>query len=538
MFFSVVFAILAIATPLVIKSIVDSFTSYENFNYNLIVLLIIFFLMQGLFNGFSIYILSLLCETMIYRLRLQLWNKLLTMPLTFFDSSKPGELVSRLIGDIEEINIFLTEEVPKLITNIVLILGSLIALSIISFQMVVFIIIALVIFIGFIGPFSKKMQSISFEFREKVAQISSYFLRTLENIEVVKVYRTESKEVENGEKALSSIFKVGMKEAKVYAFLEPIVMILSIMLLSSILGYGSILISRGELTFGGFLAAFLILFQLFGPIRDFSGTWISYRVATGASIYVASIFSFKDKKIQKIASPYDDRDGIHVINAGFAYDDNPVLENINLDFNFGEVIAIVGPSGGGKSTLLKLLLGLYLPDYGSINYKGENVAASELYKNDISYIPQNDMLFDFNVKYNVFYGDNKNTSFIFSELLNNNFLNFNYSSLKDKFTSTLSGGQKQRVSILRALSKERNIIFLDEPTSNLDSESEAILQKHLHESHKDKIIVIVAHRLSTIINADRIIFLDNGRITGENSHEELYNNHEKYRRYVDFQVLQ
>lgn len=535
---SVVFALLAIATPLVIKNIVDSFTYHEKFNYNLILVLVIFFLMQGLFNGLSTYILSLLCETMVYELRLQLWNKLLTMPLTFFNSSKPGELVSRLIGDIEEINVFLTEEIPKLITNIVLILGSLIALSLISFHMVVFIIIALVIFLGFIGPFSKKMQSISFQIRKEVAQISSYFLNTLENIEIVKVYRTECKENENGKKALTSIFKVGMKEARVYAFLEPIVMLLSIMLLSTIIGYGSLLISKGELTFGGFLAAFLILFQLFGRIRDFSGTWISYRYATGASIYLASIFSYEDKRIERISVTSDDRSGINIINAGFAYDNNPVLENINLNFNYGEVVAIVGPSGSGKSTLLKLLLGLYQPDYGSIVYKGENVSESEIYKKDISYIPQDDMLFDLNVKYNVFYGNKSGASIDFLELINNNFLNFNYSSLQDKYVSTLSGGQKQRVSILRALSKERNIIFLDEPTSNLDSESEAILQRHLHEKHEDKIIVIVAHRLSTIINADRIIFLDNGKITGENSHEELYKNHEKYRRYVDFQIFQ
>lgn len=147
---------------------------------------------------------------------------------------------------------FLTEQVPKLLTNVVLIIGSLIALSLISYHMVLFIVIALALFLCVIVPFSKKMQTISYDFRLNVARLSAYFLRIIENIEVVKVYKTEKKEVDNGKKTLHSIFKLGMKEAKVYAFLEPLVMILSIILLTAVMGYGSLLISQGTLTFGGF----------------------------------------------------------------------------------------------------------------------------------------------------------------------------------------------------------------------------------------------------------------------------------------------
>ncbi|AIC96046.1 ABC transporter ATP-binding protein [Shouchella lehensis] len=534
---SIAFAVSAVITPLIIKNFIDDVTYNNEVNSQLLYALIGLFLIQGLLNGLSTYILSLLCETMIYRLRLQLWSKILTLPLRFFNDNRPGELVSRLIGDIEEINMFLTEQVPKLLTNVVLIIGSLIALSLISFHMVLFIVIALALFLCVIVPFSKKMQTISYDFRLNVARLSAYFLRIIENIEVVKVYKTEEKEVDNGKKTLHSIFNLGMKEAKVYAFLEPLVMILSIILLTAVMGYGSYLISQETLTFGGFLAAFLILFQLFSPLRAFSSIWVSYRTAAGASVFIHSIFSFKSEVTEELAQG-PKQDAVEIRNLTFSYKETPVLKKVNIELKHGEVVAVVGPSGSGKSTLLKLLLGLYSPDSGSILYNGERVSHSAFYKSKIGYIPQDSLLFDASVETNVFYGNETKSSDAFLTLLHQNFMNFDYESLKDEFAPNLSGGQKQRVNILRALSKEREIIYLDEPTSNLDSESEAILQKYLHRNVENKIVVIIAHRLSTIINADRIIFLDNGQVTGEGTHHTLYNTHQKYRSYVDFQVLQ
>ncbi|WP_210470905.1 ABC transporter ATP-binding protein [Sporosarcina sp. 6E9] len=537
--------IAGLVIPLITKTLVDTLAD-ALFNWKTAALLFVIFIVQALTGGVSHYLLTYIGETVVADLRGKLWNKVLRLPVSYYDANETGETMSRITQDTTTLKELVTNHLVTFVSGVISIVGSIIILFFLSWQMTLIMLISIPISMAIIIPLGRIMHKVAKATQAEMAKFSGHLGRVLGDIRLVKASRAEKTEAEQGQKAIRSLFGFGLKEAKIQAVISPIMTLTMMSILVVILGYGGSQVSRGILSAGTLVAIIFFMFQIIVPFAQMASFFTSFQKAVGATeriqhiIEMESEVSTGEKVVPEGIIKFDD---VH-----FSYESGKeVLSGISFEANPGTVTALVGPSGGGKTTVFSLLERFYMPTNGEVSIGGKSIYTIALaeWRGKIGYVSQESPLLSGSIMDNIAYGlDSRPTTEEVKRAAEAaNALDFieempeQFETLVGERGMKLSGGQRQRIAIARALLYNPEILLLDEATSNLDSGSETHVQEALVRLMEGRTTLIIAHRLATVIHADQLIFLEKGKITGKGKHEELIATHDLYREFAQGQGL-
>lgn len=537
--------IAGLVIPLITKTLVDTLAD-ALFNWKTAALLFVIFIVQALTGGVSHYLLTYIGETVVADLRGKLWNKVLRLPVSYYDANETGETMSRITQDTTTLKDLVTNHLVTFVSGVISIVGSIIILFFLSWQMTLIMLISIPISMAIIIPLGRIMHKVAKATQAEMAKFSGHLGRVLGDIRLVKASRAEKTEAEQGQKAIRSLFGFGLKEAKIQAVISPIMTLTMMSILVVILGYGGSQVSRGILSAGTLVAIIFFMFQIIVPFAQMASFFTSFQKAVGATERIQHIIEM-DSEVstgeQVVPEGIIKFEDVH-----FSYESGKeVLDGISFEANPGTVTALVGPSGGGKTTVFSLLERFYMPTSGEVSIGGKSIHTIALskWRGKIGYVSQESPLLSGSIMDNIAYGLDvrPTTEEVRKAAEAANALEFieempeQFETLVGERGMKLSGGQRQRIAIARALLYNPEILLLDEATSNLDSGSETHVQEALVRLMEGRTTLIIAHRLATVIHADQLIFLEKGKVTGKGKHEELIATHDLYREFAQGQGL-
>ena len=544
MFFLAASSLASLAFPHLLGELIDAKKSELNSN-----LLLLFFLIiaQAIFAYMRIALFVKTTAKMTADLRLDSFQKMIHLPLQFFQKKKVGELTSRIAADISLIQTTLTTDLAEFFRQIIIIIGSIVLLIITNPKLTIFIIGTLPIIMIITIFFGRYVRKLTKQVQNTVAKSNVIVEESFQAISTVKSFTNELFEGEKYKKQTKKIekesIKVGLVTAAFYSFV--IVGIFGSIIL--IMWYAlSLNIPKGELT------KFVIYAVYIGAsIGGLAASYASIQKAIGATESLLEIQKEKPEKISIKKNNYkaDFLNGeIKINNIYFSYPSRKndlVLDNISINIKKGEKVAIVGMSGSGKTTLTNLLLGFFEPNKGEIlfdNQKIKDIGLTKL-RRHIGLVPQDIVLFGGTIRDNLLYAKtNASEKEIINATKEANAHEFilefkkGYETIVGERGIQISGGQRQRIAIARAILKNPKILILDEATSSLDSKSERKIQESMKVLLQNKTAVIISHRLATIKNVDKIYVFDKGKIVEFGKHEELIKKDGIYKKFFDAQL--
>ncbi|KAB2194263.1 ABC transporter ATP-binding protein [Staphylococcus epidermidis] len=535
--------------PLFTGRLVDKF-SVSSINWGMIAIFGSIFLVNALLSGIGLYLLSKIGEKIIYAIRSLLWEHIIQLKMSFFDKNESGQLMSRLTDDTKVINEFISQKLPNLLPSVLTLVGSLVMLFIMDWKLTLLTFITIPVFILIIVPLGRVMQKISTNTQSEIANFSGLLGRVLTEMRLVKVSNTERLELDNAHTNLKKIYRLGLKQAKISAVVQPISGVVMLLTIAIILGFGALEIGTGAITPGTLIAMIFYVIQLSMPLINLSTLVTDYKKAVGASSRIYEIMQEPIEPTEALSESKDVTiiDGELVFeHVDFKYDVKKILEDVSFSIPQGEVSAFVGPSGSGKSTIFNLIERMYDIERGDIKYGNQSIFDIPLskWRTKIGYVMQSNSMMSGTIRDNILYGINRKVDdeelIEYAKLANcHDFImqfDEGYDTMVGERGLKLSGGQRQRIDIARSFVKNPDILLLDEATANLDSESELKIQEALETLMDGRTTVVIAHRLSTIKKAGQIVFIDKGEVTGKGTHHELMASHDKYRHFVTSQKL-
>jgi subfamily B ATP-binding cassette protein MsbA len=484
----------------------------------------------------------------IQKMRLDIYNKCLNLPISFFNNERKGDLMSKMSNDIKEIEFALMVSLEALYfqpLNIVIFLAALVFLSA---QLTLYILLFLPITAIIIGIIGKSLRRKSQKNQELLGRVMSSFEETLGGIRIIKAFNATAFFANRYKAQDSEYTRNNVAVQRRYDLSSPVSETIGIFVSAVLLWLGGSMVFRNELDPEFFLTYFAIFSQLIPPFKAFSNALYSAQKGMASLERIQELVTapelVKDPIYPKI--PKFER-SISFENVGFSYnDDIPVLENIRLEIKKGETIAFVGPSGAGKTTITDLLSRFYDVTSGQIKIDGVDIrefTQDELRKL-IGIVNQESILFNDTVRNNIAFGrPDKTLEEVVEAAKAANAHEFihvmesGYETEVGERGGKLSGGQKQRISIARALLRNPQILILDEATSALDSHSEKVVQEALEVLKMNRTSLVIAHRLSTVMHADKIVVLEKGKIVEMGTHLELLSNGGLYSSLIQLQEL-
>jgi ATP-binding cassette, subfamily B, bacterial len=490
---------------------------------------------QGFFSYLRTIFFTIVSERGMADLRKDLYNKIIAQQISFFEERRIGELISRITSDIEQLQTTFSITLAEFLRQVVILVAGIIIiafltpkLSLIMLAIFPAMVIAAVIFGRYIRKLSKKRQ-------DQLAETNTIVEETFQSFNIVKSFTNEWYESARYSKSIDKVVTTSIDFAKIRGLFFIFIITFLFGGLFFILWRGAIMVQNGEMEVGDLISFVFYTGILGGAIASFGTLFTSISQSIGATERIIEILD-GDQEIEKVKerSKRLEVDGnVEFNNVSFSYPsrkDIVVLKDVNLSIASGSKVALVGPSGGGKSTLIQLLMRFYQPDHGNISVDGIDIASQNVssYRTSIGVVPQDVILFGGTIRENIAYGKPDATQDeIIKAAEQSNSMEF-ISGFPDGFDTIvgdrgikLSGGQKQRIAIARALLKDPSILLLDEATSALDAESERIVQEALEKLMEGRTSIIIAHRLATIKDVDTIYVLDKGIIAEQGTHEEL-----------------
>ncbi|MED2966834.1 multidrug resistance ABC transporter ATP-binding protein/permease BmrA [Bacillus subtilis] len=543
---SVVTTLVSLLIPLLTKQLVDGF-SMSNLSGTQIGLIALVFFVQAGLSAYATYALNYNGQKIISGLRELLWKKLIKLPVSYFDTNASGETVSRVTNDTMVVKELITTHISGFITGIISVIGSLTILFIMNWKLTLLVLVVVPLAALILVPIGRKMFSISRETQDQTASFTGLLNQILPEIRLVKASNAEDVEYGRGKMGISSLFKLGVREAKVQSLVGPLISLVLMAALVAVIGYGGMQVSSGELTAGALVAFILYLFQIIMPMGQITTFFTQLQKSIGATERMIEILAEEEedtvtgKQIENAHLP------IQLDRVSFGYKpDQLILKEVSAVIEAGKVTAIVGPSGGGKTTLFKLLERFYSPTAGSIRLGDEPIDTYSLesWREHIGYVSQESPLMSGTIRENICYGLERDVTDAEIEKAAEMAYALNFiKELPNQFDTEvgergimLSGGQRQRIAIARALLRNPSILMLDEATSSLDSQSEKSVQQALEVLMEGRTTIVIAHRLSTVVDADQLLFVEKGEITGRGTHHELMASHGLYRDFAEQQL--
>ncbi|CDQ41181.1 ABC transporter ATP-binding protein [Virgibacillus salexigens] len=545
---SVITTLVGLSIPLLTRELVDGF-SLESVSIMLIVMIAVIFILQAVIDGVSTYMLALVGQKIVARLRERMWRKLIHLPVSYFDKTNSGESVSRVVNDTGIVKDLISQHFPQFISGLISIIGAVAILLIMDWQMTLMMLIAVPITILLMMPLGSKMAKISRSLQDETAVFTGNIQQTLSEIRLMKSSTAEPFEERKGLHGISKLYSFGLKESKIFALIGPLMYLIIMAVVVVIIGYGGIRVANGSMSTGSLVAFLLYLFQIIMPITTFAMFFTQLQKAKGATERIIDILDLSEEPGKDGASLTNANRIIQFHHVSFSY--NPteqVLRNITFAAHPGEMIAFAGPSGGGKTTLFGLLERFYQPTEGEIFIGDTSIEKMSLqtWRSHIGYVSQESAMMAGTIRENLTYGLADAT-----DISDDRLWLVTKMAYADRFIATfpdqldtkvgergvkLSGGQRQRINIARAFLRNPSILMMDEATASLDSQSEKVVQQALTKLMEGRTTFVIAHRLSTIVDADKIIFIENGEITGVGKHQELMDRHALYREFAQQQL--
>jgi len=504
------------------------------------------FIVKGAFMFGSTYLMNHVGQKIVADLRESLYAHLQKLSLGYFDQNQSGVLISRITNDVNLIQGAVSNAITGLLKEVFTIVFLVGVIFYRDWQLASIAILVFPVAIYPLNKFGRLIRRISRQTQVTMGTITSHLQETISGHRIVKAFATEDYETKRFNANNQELFKLIVKEIRVRAISSPIMESLGGLGIAFIVGWGGYNVIKGYSTPGTFFSFITALLILYDPIRKLNGVNATVQTGLAAATRVFEILDtvpeIQDREGARNMAPFSR--SIVFDNVYFGYDGNPVLKGINLEVHAGEVLAVVGSSGGGKTTLVHLIPRFYDVVEGRIEIDGvdiRDVTISSL-RSQIGIVSQQTILFNDTVYNNIIYGSaDKNEAEVIRAAKQAYAYDF-IRQLPKKFDTVigdqgvrLSGGERQRLSIARALLKDAPILILDEATSSLDSESESEVQEALENLMKSRTTLVIAHRLSTVRNADRIIVLAGGRIAEEGRHDELMTNKGEYFRLYQLQ---
>ena len=539
-------SLLSLAVPQVVRRFFDTFIASgqgASLNLNRIVIILLgIFLVQGAFNFLRTYMIAQVGEGVVADLRRNLYAHLMRLPIRFFETRRTGEITSRLTSDASVVQSAVSQALAQLVNQGALLVGSIVLLFVTNWQLTLLMLLVVPVVMFGARIFGRKLRAISTEFQDRIAEANASAEEAIVGVRVVKSFTAEGLEAARYGSLISASYRIALKRAAFRAAFFSGIIFAMFSAISVVLYVGGRLVNSGGLTPGQLVQFLLYTLFVAGAVGALTGLYSQFQEALGASKRIFELLEEKSD-LQTPVAPQAltaVRGLVHFEDVSFRYGteedaaDNRgrrvVLHNIALRAQPGEVTALVGPSGAGKSTLVTLIPRFYDPTAGRITLDGVDLRElSELeLREHIGIVPQETQLFSGTVRDNIRYGRPDATDEeveAAAEAANaHDFIRAfpeGYETVVGERGIKLSGGQRQRVAIARALLKDPRILILDEATSSLDSESESLVQEALDVLMAGRTTFVIAHRLSTVRNADQIIVLDEGRTVQQGTHEQL-----------------
>lgn len=543
-------SLLGFPQPLIMRYVIDDVILNRQLGLLMgaILLLIGIFLAEHLANLLQKYYFARFEQEVTLDIQKDLLDHTLSLPKSFFDDNQTGYLMSRLSSDVEGLRWFFSGTIVHIFSNTIRCIGGLGLLFYLEWRLAIGVLVILPFIAISVRYFSRKIHVLSHQSMEKQAMVSSMFQESLSSVSLIKAFSSEARTIGQLMSGLKSTFQISMEQSTVSSVASFIINFMPAVARGVVLALGAYWVINGQWTLGSLLAFQAYLGYVFGPAQYLASANLELQNARASLERVSALFDIVPEEKIGVGKTVDRLKGeIEFKNVSFSYDDRePVLEDISFRIHAGEHVAIVGPSGVGKTTLMSLILRFYRPASGEIYFDGSPATDYEVgsLRRRIGYVAQSTLLLSGTIMENLRYGNPEANEEQVMQATKAADIHEFIQSLPAGYKTeigekgvNLSEGQKQRLSIARALVKNPDILVLDEPTSALDSMTEKSIFSMLPSLIRDKTLFVAAHRLSTIKNSDSILLLNENRLIAVGTHQSLLETNEYYRSLVAFQQI-
>lgn len=521
--------------PWIIKDMIDEVLADKNgtmLNW-IAASIIAIFVVRGLFWYGQNYLMSYVGQSVIIDIRAAVFKKLQRLSVSFYDKNKTGTIMSYVTNDVNALQSAMVENTIEMITEGFILIGSVVAMIYLDWRLTLFTVCTFPVVLWFMEFFGKKIRKTGGRIQECTADITSVLQESVASARVTKSFVREDYEVDRFDVENRANFRANMKNAQLMATLTPVVELVAAIGVTMIIWYGGNNVINGTITAGSLVAFLTYAVNISNPIKRLTRVIGNIQKALAAAQRVFMIIDMPEEIAEsRDAKQLPEVSGkVEFQNVSFAYDDKGnVITDLSFSVKPGEVIAIVGPSGAGKSTIANLLPRFYDVNKGDIKIDGHSVREVTLdsLREQVGIVPQETMLFNGSVYNNILYGRLDATKEEIEAAAKAANAHDFIMQLTDGYETklgdrgvNLSGGQRQRIAIARAILKNPRILILDEATSALDTESERVVQEALDRLMVGRTSFVIAHRLSTVKNADKILVLEKGNLVESGTHDEL-----------------
>jgi ATP-binding cassette subfamily B protein AbcA/BmrA len=517
--------------------------NFRNVSPTLATLMVVIFIAGLITSAISGVLLGIFGENVVAKLRKRLWQKLLKLPVKYFDNVKTGEISSRLVNDTSQVKDLLASTFPNAMTSILQFVGALIIMLAMDWRMTLLMFVTVPLIILVMMPIMNWSRKIGRVRQDELAKFASDSTDVLGEVRLVKSSNGEHHELARGNQRIDNLYGIGAKEAIINSVTLPVTNMLMTVMFLLVLGYGAIRVMNGQITMGALVSFLMYLFQIFSPVIIVSQLFTDMAKTSGATERIQQMLAEPEEFIGDESGQEIEAKPLKFDHVDFAYEpDKPILKDVSFTTKPNAVIAFAGPSGGGKSTIFSLIERFYQPSAGKILLGDEDVDQFDLarWREQIGLVSQDAAVMPGTIRDNLTYGLRRPVSD--DELwhaLKMAYADGFVAQMADQLETEigergikLSGGQRQRIAIARAFLRDPKILMLDEATASLDAESEAMVQKALGDLMQGRTTLVIAHRLSTIVDADKIYFIEHGTVSGAGTHQELLESTPLYAQYV------
>lgn len=533
-FCSAIVAVCTIFPAWIMRSVVNEVLVSRNIQalHWIAVALVVVMFVKGLANFIESYLMQYVAQSILRTIRTACFDKLLNLSLSYYEKQRTGQLMSRITSDVMVLQNLLTS-FTSLIGDVIAFIGFCIYIFYLHWKLAV-ISIVIIPFIGaLINKFSRKMKKIGTQMQTRIGDISTVLQEFITGVKVVKSFTLEDFVKDRFENANGANFKETMRGGRINAATTPVIEFINTCGLAIIFWYGGYEVIHGNLDAGQLISFLTALVGLFAPIKNLSkmSNVISQSVGAGERVFEILDAPVEVTEKADAVEMTECRGEVEFQNVGFAYNSNePVLKNVSIKVKPGEVVALVGPSGAGKTTFINLIPRFFDVSAGEVKIDGRDVREFSLasLRRFIAMVPQETLLFSGTIEENIRFGRlNATAEEIVEAAKLANAHDFilsqpdGYATMLGERGVNLSGGQAQRIALSRAFLKDPGILILDEATSALDSETENLIKESLARLMSNRTTFMIAHRLSTVVRADKILVLQKGEIVEIGNHSQL-----------------